>query len=346
MFRAGIIRAVSAIVGLALFILALELLKAAARELAPLLTQWHVSGLRQSVGFGWLGAYVVLSGSPVAAISLTLYSSGVLNDVATLGMLTGSRLGASFIVLFVGFLYYLRGHRRVASVAIGVLAFAVTASIYLPALALGVYLLQGGWLDGIRFGTPAALDSAIDLIFDPIVMWVQGMVPFWGVFVAGMVTLLGAFKLFDSVLPEVDPEKSNFGNVANAIYRPMVMFLIGALVTSMTLSVSVSLTLLVPLSTRGYIRRENIIPYIMGANITTFVDTLFASLLLNSPRAFTIVLVEVICVSTFSLITLIFVYRPYQRMMNRLLELVLANRWSLLTFVAVLVAVPLLLLLL
>jgi solute carrier family 34 (sodium-dependent phosphate cotransporter) len=346
MLRAGLIRAAAAIAGLALFILALELLKAAASELAPLLSQWQVSGLRQSVGFGWLGAYVVLSGSPVAAIALTLYSSAAINDIATLGMMTGSRLGASFIVLFVGFLYHLRGHKRVASVAIGVLAFVVTATIYLPALGLGVVILQQGWLDGIRFGTPTALDSAIDLLFDPIVLWIQGVVPFWGVFVAGLGALLGAFKLFDSVLPEINPEESRFGNLANAIYRPFVMFLIGALFTTITLSVSVSLTLLVPLATRGYIRRENIIPYIMGANITTFVDTLFASLLLNSPRAFTIVLVEVTCVSFFSLLILGVFYRPYQRGMNRLLDLVLESQRSLLLFVAVLVAVPLLLLLL
>src|SRR4029077_4677116 len=126
-----------------------------------------------------------------------------------------------------------------------------------------------------------------------------------------------AFKLFDLVLPEVDSENTRFGNLANAIYRPIIMFLVGAAITSMTLSVSVSLTLLVPLSTRGYIRRENVIPYIMGANITTFVDTLFASLLLNTPRAFTIVLVEVICVSTFSLLVLGLIYRPYQRAMTR-----------------------------
>lgn len=344
MFRKGIFRAASALAGLALFILALELLKAAARELTPLLELWHVSGLQESVGFGWLGAYVVLSGSPVAAIALTLFSSGAITDLATLGMITGSRLGASFIVLFVGFLYYLRGQRRVASVAIGVLGFVVTATIYLPALALGTLILQRGWLDGVRFGTPAALDSFIDFMFDPVVHLVQTYLPFWGVFFVGMGAMLVAFKLFDGVLPEVDPENSRFGNVANAIYRPMVMFLIGALFTSMTLSVSVSLTLLVPLSTRGYIRRENVIPYIMGANITTFVDTLFASLLLNSPRSFTIVLVEVLCVSFFSLIILGGFYRPYQRVMNRLLDIVLANRWTLLGFVGILVAVPLLLL--
>lgn len=344
MFRRGMLRAASAIAGLALFILALELLKSAARELTPLLEVWQVSGLQESIGFGWIGAYVVLSGSPVAAIALTLFSSDAITDVATLGMITGSRLGASFIVLFVGFLYYLRGHRRVASVAIGVLGFAVTATIYLPALALGVVVLRRGWLDGVRFGTPAALESVIDVVFDPIVTLVQNTLPFWGVFVVGLLAMLGAFKLFDAVLPEVDPENSRFGNLANAIYRPMVMFLIGAAFTSMTLSVSVSLTLLVPLSTRGYIRRENVIPYMMGANITTFVDTLFASLLLSSPRSFTIVLVEVICVTFFSMVILLLFYRPYQRAMNRLLDMILANRWTLLGFVAVLIAAPLLLL--
>jgi len=342
--RTGLIKTAAAIAGLALFILALEMLKAAARELAPLLLQWRVAGLRQSVGFGWLGAYVVLSGSPVAAIALTLYSSRAITDLATLGMITGSRLGASFIVLFVGFIYYLRGQRRVASVAIGVLAFSVTATIYLPALTLGVIILKNGWLDAVRFGTPTALSSFIDVVYHPIVAWVQEILPGWGVFVAGVCALLGAFKLFDSVLPEVDPEKSRFGNLSGAIYRPIVMFLIGAAFTSITLSVSVSLTLLVPLSTRGYIRRENIIPYIMGANITTFVDTLFASLLLSSPRAFTIVLVEVLCVSFFSLIVLGLIYHPYQRVMTRWLDFVLESRWSMLSFVAVLVAVPLLLL--
>jgi Na+/phosphate symporter len=134
--------------------------------------------------------------------------------------------------------------------------------------------------------------------------------------------------------------------MANAVYRPMVMFLIGAAFTTMTLSVSVSLTLLVPLATRGYIRRENVIPYIMGANITTFVDTLFAALLLSSPRAFTIVLVQVMTVSFFSLLVLLLGYGPYQRMMNRMLDWVLTSRWTMLTFVAVMVAAPLGLLLL
>jgi hypothetical protein len=38
------------------------------------------------------------------------------------------------------------------------------------------------------------------------------------------------------------------GMVADLLYRPVVVFLVGAAVTSLTMSVSVSLSLLVPLS--------------------------------------------------------------------------------------------------
>ena len=62
--------------------------------------------------------------------------------------------------------------------------------------------------------------------------------------------------------------------MARILYRPVVTFLLGALVTLLTMSVSLSLSILVPLSMRGYVRRENVIPYVMGANITTFIDTL------------------------------------------------------------------------
>ena len=92
------------------------------------------------------------------------------------------------------------------------------------------------------------------------------------------------------------------------------MFAFGTLVTLMTLSVSLSVTILVPLALKGYIRRDRIIPYVMGANIATWVDTLFAALLLDSPRAFTIVFTEMLVGGSVSLIVLLSLYGPYTRM--------------------------------
>jgi Na+/phosphate symporter len=342
----------AAVVGLAVFILALQLLRAGAggQGFATLLAGLHVTAVLDTLGFGWLMAYIVLSGSPVAAIALTTFSSGALTDVQAFAMITGSRLGASFIVLFVGFLYYLRGERRIASVSIGIIALLVTATIYLPALALGYVILQRGWFDGIRIPPSAGLESAISLIYDPIVNPLRDGLPSWAVFLLGMGVLLGAFRIFDQALPDIDPERTGFQRIADLVYRPQMMFFLGMLVTSLTLSVSVSLTVLVPLSARGYVRRENVTPYIMGANITTFVDTLLAAALLAPPAAashtpFTIVLVEMLSVTTFSLLVLVLFYRPYQRLLERLLEWVLADTRRLAAFLLVILLVPVLLLL-
>jgi hypothetical protein len=75
--------------GLFVFILALQLLKTGARGLKPILTDVHAHGALNLMGFGWLGSYVVMSGSPVAAISLSLFSSGTTSDVESFATVRG-----------------------------------------------------------------------------------------------------------------------------------------------------------------------------------------------------------------------------------------------------------------
>jgi sodium-dependent phosphate cotransporter len=111
------------------------------------------------------------------------------------------------------------------------------------------------------------------------------------------------------------------------------------------MSVSLSLAILVPLSARGFVRRENVIPYIMGANITTFVDTLLAAVLLNNPPAFTIVLVEMFSITIVSIIILATVYRRYERGMLRAVAWVTARNRNLAIFMAAIFVVPIALLL-
>jgi solute carrier family 34 (sodium-dependent phosphate cotransporter) len=338
---------VIAVVAIMVFILALQLLKEGAGKLGPFLTDTlQIQNAANTLGFGWLFAYVVLSGSPVAAISLSFFSTGVIDAVQTFTMITGSRLGASFIVLFVGFIYYLRGHQRSASIAIGILCLLVTASIYLPALIVGYWLLTRGMLDAIQFGAPASLTSVLDLVFDPLVGGVLGLVGRWpvAVFLLGLGTLLLSFSLLDRALPELDPERGGFEQIGRLVYRPMAMFVLGMAITSVTLSVSVSLSILVPLSAKGFIRRENTLPYIMGANITTFIDTLFAALVMGGAPAFTIVLVEMLSVAAISLVVLMCMYGWYERVMVSLLDLIMSTNWRLATFMGVMLIVPIALL--
>jgi sodium-dependent phosphate cotransporter len=329
-----------------LFVLAITLMKEGARGLAPLVRDsLAVSSTAKSLGFGWLFAYTIMSGSPVAAAALTFFDAGVVDKLGAFAMITGSRLGANFIVLFIGFLYVLRGRDRGTSLSMGLLSLTVTATTYLPGLALGSVILRAGWLDGLQLESGALLTSVIDGVIDPIAGLVTGFLPEWAVFLVGLGVILLSFSLFDKCLPEMTIKESQVGWMSRLVYRPEVMFALGALVTMVSMSVSLSLSILVPLSSRGFVRRENVIPYIMGANITTFVDTLLAAVLLNNPPAFTVVFVEMFSITVVSAVILATTYRHYGRAVLGFVGWVTARNRNLALFMTTIFSVPILLML-
>ncbi len=332
------------IVSIFLFILAITLMKEGSRELAPLVRDnFHVDNPANSLGFGWLFAYIVMSGSPVAAAALTFFDAGVIDELGAFTMITGSRLGASFIVLFIGFVYVLRGRNRATSLSMGLLSLIVTGTTYTVALGVGLFMLESGRLDPIQLQSGALLTSVTDLIFDPVAAFILQFLPRWSLFIVGFVIILISFNLFDKCLPQMSLKESQVGRMSHLVYQPWVMFLLGAGLTLISMSVSVSLSILVPLSQRGFVRRENVVPYIMGANITTFVDTLLASVLINNPGAFTVVLAEMLSITIVSIIILLLVYRPYQRIMLDFVEIITASNRNLALFMLVILIVPVIL---
>ena len=60
-------------------------------------------------------------------------------------------------------------------------------------------------------------------------------------------------------------------------------------------------------------KRDEAIPYIMGANITTLADTLVVAMLQPTPVAAQVVLAEAIGVTIVSLIILAFFFQPVKR---------------------------------
>ena len=170
-------------------------------------------------------------------------------------------------------------------------------------------MLNEGWFDGVRFGSPEALVSFVDVVYDPIVNALQETTA-----AAGRCSSSASASLLLSVLrlrpraAEPRHARPAFERFSQFAPAALPMFLFGSAVTLITLSVSLSLTILVPLTLKGYVSATAIIPYVMGANIATWIDTLFASLLLDTPRAFTIVFTEMVVGARVSLIVLVFLY--------------------------------------
>lgn len=258
-----------AVAGLVLFALALEVTRAGAGSLVPLLSNINAEGVANGLGFGWLFAYVVLSGSPVAAIGVSLLSEGVFHETEAFAVVAGSRLGASFVVLAVGFLAFRFGRRSGDGIAIGIVAMLVTFTTQGPAVALGFLALHQGWFGGVKPSAPEALLQGTDAVFGPVTEALDAVFPGLLVFVVGAALLLLAFAVFERALPQLEGEAEGIRRRLDVFNRRPLMFLMGVVITLTTLSVAVSLTVLVPLALRGYVRREHIIPYVLGANIAT-----------------------------------------------------------------------------
>jgi hypothetical protein len=324
-----------------LFVLSLETIKESAGGIGPLLSTFRVEGIPNLFGLGWLMAYAVLSGSPVAAVSLGLFGAGAMGETEALGMIAGSRFGAAFVVLLMGTIHYFRGQRKIITVATGVLSLLVTWTIYAPATVGAYLLLASGSLSRVLMEPPALFTAFISGAIDPLVEPLASFLPPFVMFVVGVAVLVGSFSLFDRALPELNPQQGRFRQIADIVYRPSVMFVLGIVVTCLTLSVSVSLGILVPIAAKGYVRRENIIPYIMGANISTFIDTLLAAFLVAEPRAFGVVAAQLLSVTGVSLVVLLFFYRPYRRAIETALERIIQSRRSFLLFLGMAMLVPL-----
>ena len=324
-----------------LFVGALQLMKTGAAGLDILQNRGLlVRNPGSTLGLGWLGALFVLSGSPIAATSLTLVAADSITEIQGFTMLTGSRLGAAFVVLVVAVVYALKSGEgeRLKPVSTAVMALSTTALIYIPASILGLALLRWQPFHSIEIVFPQQFGDLLDVVYGGLLGLVEdlpGIVNFLG----GLAVLLLSFKLIDGVMPAMD-EGTIGSNRLRWLRKKWPMFGLGCLVALVTMSVSVALTVLVPLVAKKYVKREDILPYIMGANITTLGDTMLAAFSLNSPAAVRIVLAGIISAAILSVILLAFFYPQTRRMVWKFQRQMVLNKTRLAAFTAGLFLMP------
>jgi hypothetical protein len=326
-----------------LFILAVQIMKTGAAAIGPdIQGQFPFANGISTLGFGWLGAYFVLSGSPVAASAISLFGAGTLTKLQTFTMLSGSRLGASFIVLLTGFLYAARNRHdpnRGEPIGMGIQAMTMTALVYLPGMMIGYGIIRSGLLDGLNLHASGSLEAALSVAWGPVLDAIESVVPAALLFLVGLLVILASFKVLDHVLPQVSSDTTAAKRAA-WMRRPWTMFALGCIVATLTLSVSVALTVLIPLAVKGYVRRDEALPYIMGANITTLADTLVVAMLQRDPVAAQIVLAEAIGVTIVSLAILAFWYQPVKRGVIRLDDYFVGSTRRMAIFVGILFVLP------
>jgi len=84
----------------------------------------------------------------------------------------------------------------------------------------------------------------------------------------------------------------------------------------------------------------------MGANVSTFIDTLIVALLLNNPLATAVVLVQIASIAIVSLLVLALLYQPYERVVLHLTSVIVGSTRNLVLFAAVILITPIVLMVL
>lgn len=333
--------------GLYVFVGALQLMKAGAGALADIFTSGGIGGFvtenaGSTFGLGWLMAMVVLSGTPVVATALSLSASDppVLGALEGFTMVTGGRIGAAFIVLLVGVMFALRGGagERVKAVSTAVLALTITAAMYVPGAAIGMALMRWQGFENFGFTFPGSFGGVLEAAYG----WLLELVEHWPaavLFFGGIVLVVLSLKVIDSIVPRMD-ERTFGGSRLQWLQSKWPMFFLGLVVVILTLSVSVALTVLVPLVHKKYVKRENLIPYIVGADIGTLIDKLLVALLLHSELATRIILAEIIGVSMVGFAIMLFAYEPFKRGTWKFQRQMVKSKPRLAMFTAALFLVP------
>lgn len=328
------------------FVFAVQMLGAGTSQFGPVIERWLRGSLEPDVaalGAGWLGAYGVLNGSVVAAVAISLFDAGVVTARELFYLVVGSRLGSSGVIVFIGALDHLqhRGTSVEHSVGLGLFSFLVTHSIYLPLAVVGAVALP--WTMGVA---PVASQSfslpllpELPLLGGPAT-WVSEALGPLPTLALALVLFLASLRAVETVFARTDTDGVADRYLA-VLDHPNRSFLVGLLVTVVTMSVSVSVGLMVPLFNRGYTDSDAMGPYVLGASLGTLADSFLVALVLGSPLG-TFVVGYVFLVGVALTVVVLLVATPYFAALDRVYDRLSTDRRWLAGFVGALVVVPVL----
>jgi sodium-dependent phosphate cotransporter len=337
---------VHVVVILVTFLLAIRLLGSTTDALSPVLRQYldrFVVGDWSALGISWVASYALANGSVVAALSLSLFDAELIVTSQLFLMIVGSRLGGAAVVVFIGAFDYLNEELDTLSesVRLGVLTFLLTHSIYLPVLVVGyvsVSRLQAVGIDPLDGLTTTSRVPDVSSVVASRVIDVLG--PALGFVLAiGLVFL--SMRLFDRLLGRLDKQRLR-RRYLTRLNDKWVSFGTGLVVTGLTTSVAFSLGVIVPLYNRGHIKRDEIIPYVIGANIGTLVDTLIVAVALDTAVGVLTVAMLLGISLVVSLVALVF-YPVYAGFIGTMQDELLESTVLFVGFLLSLLVVPLLL---
>ena len=187
----------------------------------------------------------------------------------------------------------------------------------------------------------------IGTITSPIISILKKSIPDFTLLVLGFVILIFALKYIGkSVIAVLGGEFKAKKFIKRHFNSPIKIYVIGAILTAIVFSSSITISLLVPLAVARLINLRKAIPFILGADLGTFTDTFLAAIIIGKPLA----LATAIAYALFAVVGAI-IFLPNITLLRKMTKfaskrLIKISRRKALYILAAFIAIPLLIILL
>lgn len=253
---------------------------------------------------GILATSLVQSSSTVTSLVVGLVAGGALDVPSAVPIIMGANIGTSITNTIVAMGHLTRAQefqRAFAGATVHDFFNLMAVTVFLPLeittgfLSRSATLVQGLLLgqSGVEFKSPLKL--VVKPVVGQIQSGVEGIFEPRSVAVVVLVLLALAMLAFSLRYIVVVMKKVVLGRVEVIMHRYVFQYpsrgiLLGAIITVLVQSSSVTTSLTVPLLAAGFVTVEQIFPFVLGANVGTTITALLASLVTGSAAALTVAL--------------------------------------------------------
>ncbi|MAG10832.1 hypothetical protein CMI44_00770 [Candidatus Pacearchaeota archaeon] len=276
-----------------LFVFSIELIKRSSLALAPDIQSFLSQGLApiKAICVGWFTTSIVQSSGAVVSITSAFTGNNLITLPTAVYIIAGASLGTTITALIISIITTTKRRRdfrhgfeiglsyAIYSAILVVLAFIL--EYYFKAFSRISLFISNSVGDKISL---LKIPNFIETITYPIIslLKINNFLTLILAFAILILTLRYLGKVIIAVLGGEQKARKFINKYFNSKYKA---YLIGAVLTGIVFSSSITIGLLVPLAIARLINLKKAIPFILGADLGTFTDVFLASVIIDKSLA-------------------------------------------------------------
>jgi len=278
-----------------LFIFAIETIKITSLSLAPDIQGFllHDMNPLKAIATGWFTTAVVQSSGAIGSITAAFTGNGILSLETAVYILIGASLGTTITALLISIITISQKradfrHGFEIGLCYALYSALLVGIVFVLEFFFGAFSKASLFLASI-IGDKIPLNkvpNVIDIITSPILNVLLEKTNNFLVFIFGFAILIFALKYIGKSIISVFGGEENTRKFINKHFDSKIKaYFIGAFLTAIIFSSSITISLLVPLAVARVINLKKAIPFILGADLGTTTDVLLASIIIGNENA-------------------------------------------------------------